>query len=96
MDPVNFEKFDGKVVEGFSTVYKASIPDLSGHAHLAHGYPAIIATLVNTHVPVSYYANWSSYVIDFISQNNEIVRFSMTGACGQASNMAIALIRSKA
>jgi hypothetical protein len=72
VDPVNFEKPYAKTVEGVSTVHKATPPDLSGHARLAHGYPAITATLVNTRVPVTSYANWFSYVIDFISQNNEI------------------------
>lgn len=72
VDPVNFEKPYTKVIEGVSIVHKATPPDLSGHARLAHGYPAITATLVNTRVPVTSYANWFSYEIDFISQNNEI------------------------
>jgi hypothetical protein len=72
VDPVNFEKPYVKVVEGASIVYKATPPDLSGHARLAHGYPAITATIVNTQVPVTSYANWFSYMIGFISQNNEI------------------------
>jgi hypothetical protein len=72
VDPVNFEKPYVKVVEGASIVHKATPPDLSGHARLAHGYPAITATVVNTKVPVTSYANWFSYQIDFISQNKEI------------------------
>lgn len=72
VDPVNFEKPYVKSIEGISTVHKSTPPDLSGHARLAHGYPAITATLVNTQVPVISYANWFSYEIDFISQNKEI------------------------
>jgi hypothetical protein len=46
---------------------------LTGHARLAHGYPAITATIVNTKVPVTSYANWFSYEsVDFISQYKEI------------------------
>ena len=72
VDPVNFEKPYVKEIEGASIVHKATPPDLNGHARLAHGYPAITATIVNTRVPVTSYANWFSYKIDFISQNNEI------------------------
>ena len=70
VDPVNFEKPYAKSIEGVSTVHKATPPDLSGQARLAHGYPAITTTIVNTQVPVTSYANWFSYQIDFISQNN--------------------------
>ncbi len=55
VDPVNFEKPYVKVVEGASIVHKATPPDLMGHARLAHGYPAITATIVNTKVPVTSY-----------------------------------------
>ena len=73
VDPVNFEKPYTQALEGVSVVHKASPPDLSGHARLAHGYPAITATIVNTQVPVTTYANWFSYqTIDFLSQNKEI------------------------
>jgi len=72
VDPVNFEKPYVKVIEGASIVHKATPPDMTGHARLAHGYPAITATIVNTRVPVTSYANWFSYEIDFISQNKEI------------------------
>ena len=72
VDPVNFEKPYVKAIEGASIVHKATPPDLTGHARLAHGYPAITATIVNTKVPVTSYANWFSYEIDFISQNKEI------------------------
>jgi hypothetical protein len=72
VDPVNFEKPYAKRIEGVSTVHKSTPPDLSGHARLAHGYPAITATVVNTRVPATSYANWFSYQIDFISQNKEI------------------------
>jgi hypothetical protein len=72
VDPVNFEKPYVKVIEGASIVHKATPPDLRGQARLAHGYPAITATIVNTKVPVTSYANWFSYVTDFISQNKEI------------------------
>lgn len=80
VDPVNFEKPYVKSIEGASIVHKATPPDLSGHARLAHGYPAITATIVNTQVPVTSYANWFSYEIDFISQNKEIEQaFETTG-----------------
>lgn len=73
VDPVNFEKPYAKAIEGVSTVCKATPPALDGKKRLAHGYPAITATLVNTKVPVTSYANWFSYrTADFISQNKEI------------------------
>jgi hypothetical protein len=73
VDPVNFEKPYTKALEGVSVVHKATPPDLTGHARLAHGYPAITATIVNTQVPVTSYANWFSYqTADFISQNKEV------------------------
>jgi len=73
VDPVNLEKPYAKAIEGVSVVHKAPPPDLSGHARLAHGYPAITATIVNTRVPVTSYANWFSYVSEeFISQNWEM------------------------
>ena len=73
VDPVNFEKPYAEVVEGVSVVYKATPPALDGTARLTHGYPAITATVVNTKVPVTSYANWFSYkTADFISQNKEI------------------------
>ena len=73
VDPVNFEKPYAEAIEGVSVVYKATPPGLDGKARLAHGYPAITATVVNTQVPVTTYANWFSYqTVDFISQNKEI------------------------
>ena len=73
VDPVNFEKPYAEVVEGVSVVHKATPPALDGKARLTHGYPAITATIVNTKIPVTSYANWFSYKTDdFISQNKEI------------------------
>ena len=73
VDPVNFEKPYTEALEGVSVVHKATPPDLSGHARLAHGYPAITATIVNTRVPITSYANWFSYkTADFLSQNKEL------------------------
>jgi hypothetical protein len=73
VDPVNFEKPYTKSLEGVSVVHKGTPPDLNGQARLAHGYPSITATLVNTKVPVTSYANWFSYLtIDFLSQNKEM------------------------
>ena len=73
VDPVNFEKPYTEALEGVSIVHKATPPDLMGHARLTHGYPAITATIVNTKVPVTSYANWFSYqTADFISQNKEV------------------------
>jgi hypothetical protein len=73
VDPVNFEKPYTQSLEGVSVVHKATPPDLNGKARLTHGYPSITATLVNTKVPVTSYANWFSYLTsDFLSQNKEI------------------------
>lgn len=73
IDPVNFEKPYTQELEGVSVVHKATPPDLTGHARLARGYPAITASIVNTQVPVTSYANWFSYkTADFLSQNKEI------------------------
>ena len=75
VDPVNFEKPYVKSIEGISVVHKATPPDLTGHACLAHGYPAITASIINTKVPVTSYASWFSYqTADFISQNKEVDR----------------------
>ena len=75
LDPVNFEKPYTKKLEGVSTVHKSTPPNLEGEARLAHGYPAMTATVVNTAVPAISYANWFSYrTYDFISQNREIQR----------------------
>ena len=41
VDPVNFEKPYAKAIEGVSIVHKATPPDLSGHARLAHGILAL-------------------------------------------------------
>jgi hypothetical protein len=72
VDPVNFEKPYAEAIEGVSVVHKATPPGLDGKARLAHGYPAITATVVNTRVPVTTYANWFSYVTaDFISQTGK-------------------------
>jgi hypothetical protein len=74
LDPVNFEKPYTHLSEGVSTVHKSTPPDRFGKARLARGYPAITATLVNTGVPATSYANWFSYTTGFISQNREIQR----------------------
>jgi hypothetical protein len=75
LDPVNFEKPYTKELEGVSTVHKSTPPDLKGEARLAHGYPAITATVVNTTVAAISYLNWFSYkTAEFISENREIQR----------------------
>ncbi len=75
LDPVNFEKPYTKESEGVSTVHKSTPPDLKGEARLAHGYPALTATVVNTTVPAISYLNWFSYkTADFLSENREIQR----------------------
>jgi hypothetical protein len=75
LDPVNFEKPYTKKLEGVSTVYKSTPPNLNGEARLAHGYPAMTATVVNTVVPAISYLNWFSYkTADFLSENREIQR----------------------
>ncbi len=107
VDPVNFEKPYTKELEGVSTIYKSTSPQLNGQARLTPGYPAITATVVNTKIPAVTYANWFSYTTDFLSENLEIkpmfpsIQFvkpalSMTtGACALASHTAIALIRNR-
>ena len=75
LDPVNFEKPYTKKLEGVSTVHKSTPPDLEGESRLAHGYPAMTATVVNTRIPAISYAKWFSYrTADFISRNREIQR----------------------
>jgi hypothetical protein len=75
IDPVNFEKPYTKKLEGVSTVYKSTPPNLDGEKRLAKGYPAITASVVNTRVPGICYVNWYSYkTADFISQNREVQR----------------------
>ena len=75
VDPVHFEKPYTQHLEGVSTVHKSTPPDLNGDARLAHGYPAITATIVNLKQPAVSYANWFSYVTaDFLSQNREVER----------------------
>ncbi len=74
LDPVNFEKPYTHALEGVSTVHKSTPPDRYGRARLARGYPAMTATVVNTRVPATTYANWFSYKVDFRSQNLELKR----------------------
>jgi hypothetical protein len=62
-------------VEGVSTVHKSTPPTLNGQVRLAHSYPAITATVVNTPVPAITCAHWFSYTTDdFISENWEITQ----------------------
>jgi hypothetical protein len=72
IDPVNFEKPYTERLEGVSTVYKSTPPDNQGQARLTRGYPSITATVVNTRIPATAYANWFSYTTDFLSENVEI------------------------
>lgn len=74
LDPVNFEKPYTHEAEGVSTVHKSTPPDRHGKARLARGYPAITATVVNTRVPATTYAEWFSYTTGFVSENREIRR----------------------
>ena len=68
--PVNFEKPYTKKLEGVSVVRKSTPPNLQGQARLTRGYPAITATLINTRIPVTSYANWFFYqTADFLSEN---------------------------
>ncbi len=74
VDPVNFEKPDTHALEGVSIVRKSTPPTLAGKARLTRGYPAITATVVNTRVPATTYANWFSYNVAFRSENWELKR----------------------
>ena len=81
VDPVNFEKPYTYALEGVSTVYKATPPDLKGEKRLTRGYPAITAVAVNLRQPVVSYAQWFSYETQFLSQNWEVYRaFRMSRA----------------
>ncbi len=57
LDPVNFEKPYTQQMEGVSTVYKQTPPNLEGWARLVRGDPAMMATVVNTPLPAISYAN---------------------------------------
>lgn len=74
VDPVNFEKPYTKKLEGVSTVYKSTPPGPNGKPRLTSGYPSITASVVNTPIPATAYANWFSYQKDFLSENVEIQR----------------------
>ncbi len=74
VDPVNFEKPYTRALQGVSIVRKSTPPPLRGKARLTRGYPAITATVVNTRVPATTYANWFSYKVGFRSENWEIKR----------------------
>lgn len=74
IDPVNFEKPYTEKLEGVSTVHKSTPPDLKGQARLTTGYPSLTASVVNTPIPATTYANWFSYTMDFRSENIEIQR----------------------
>jgi hypothetical protein len=74
VDPVNFEKPYTHALEAVSVVRKSTPPPLHGKARLTRGYPAITASVVNTRVPATTYANWFSYTLDFQSENWEIKR----------------------
>ena len=74
VDPVNFEKPYTQALEGVSIVRKSTPPPLQGKARLTRDYPAITATVVNTRVPATTYANWFSYTVAFRSENWEIKR----------------------
>ncbi len=74
VDPVNFEKPYTEKLEGVSTVMKSTPPGRGKQKRLTSGYPAITACVVNLPVPVFTYANWFSYVMDFVSENHEIYR----------------------
>jgi hypothetical protein len=66
IDPVNFEKPYTEKLEGVSTVHKSTPPDRNGQARLTSGYPSITATVVNTRIPATTYANWFSYTTNFL------------------------------
>lgn len=75
---MNFEKPYTHKLEGVSTVHKSTPPERYGSSRLARGFPAITATVVNTRVPATTYANWYSYTTGFVSENHEIHRAIQT------------------
>ncbi len=80
LDPVNLEKPYTKKLEGVSTVHKSTPPHKEGKARLAVGYPASTATIVNTLVPATTYADWFSYTKDFISEHWQLQQ-AITNTC---------------
>jgi hypothetical protein len=74
LDPANFEKPYTEELEGVSTVMKSTPPGPKRKKRLTSGYPAMTATVVNLPVPAVTYANWFSYIVDFVSENREIYR----------------------
>lgn len=72
IDPVNLEKPYTEKLEGVSTVHKSTPPDRNGKPRLTKGYPCITASVVNSRIPATTYANWFSYATDFVSMNVEI------------------------
>lgn len=75
MDMVHFEQPYAEVVEGISTVYKATPPGPDGKARLTSGFPTILCEIVNLTQPALPYAHFFSYTTpDFLSQNLEVQR----------------------
>jgi hypothetical protein len=74
LDPVNFETPYTEKLEGVATVMKSTPPGPRGQKRLTSGYLAMTAAVVNLPVPAVTYANWFSYVTDFVSENRGIYR----------------------
>jgi len=81
LDPVNLENPYARDVEGISRVRKSTPPgSLTDRlARITHGYPAILAQVVNRCQPAIPYVRLFSYQTDdFVSENLELMRAMRT------------------
>ncbi len=92
MDMVHFEQPYATVVEGLSTVYKATPPGSDGKARLTSGFPTILCEIVNVAQPALPYAHFFSYTTpDFVSQNLEVQR-AIRETCGVLSGHPVCFV----
>jgi len=75
LDPVNFEKPYTKKLEGVSTVRKSTPPDLKGEARLAHGYPAMTATVLKNLILALYNPICQRQNLYALSEIHELCKF---------------------
>ena len=77
LDPVNLENPYARRLEGLSRVRKSTPPGslTDRPARITHGYPAILAQVVNRPQPAIPYVHLFSYQTeDFVSENLELMR----------------------
>lgn len=81
LDPVNLENPYARALEGISQVRKSTPPGslTDRPARITHGYPAILAQIVNRSQPAIPYVRLFSYqTADFVSENLELIRAMRT------------------